>query len=138
MPQISRMTRQRRVILDELARTKAHPTAFEVFELVRRRLPHISLATVYRNLVCLADAGQIIRIASTGKEWHYDGNTDPHLHFVCECCGRVSDLPLDYSPSLDVPAHQDGYQVMGFRLEFFGLCPACPEMPNPDSVREYA
>lgn len=138
MPHFLRMTRQRRVILEELQRTTSHPTALEVYNEVRGKLPNISLATVYRNLVSLAEAGQIIKLASNGKEWRYDGNTDQHHHFVCQSCGRVSDLPMDYSPDLTVPEPPSGFEVMGFRLEFFGTCPRCPDLAVCEFVEDSA
>lgn len=55
----TRMTRQRAVILEELRKTATHPTADELYSIVRRRLPRISLGTVYRNLDFLADSGEI-------------------------------------------------------------------------------
>ncbi len=54
-----RITRQRRVILEELRRVNNHPSADEIYEIVRRRMPRISLGTVYRNLEMLTELGEI-------------------------------------------------------------------------------
>jgi Fur family ferric uptake transcriptional regulator len=129
-PQSQRNTRQRQVILDELRKVVTHPTAAGVYELVRRRLPGISLGTVYRNLDRLAELGLIQRIEWAGAQTRFDATTTAHDHVRCVRCGCVADLhgqPLELSP----PKDQDlgGYKILGRRLEFLGLCPACQAAP---------
>jgi Fur family transcriptional regulator, ferric uptake regulator len=123
---IQRNTRQRQVILDELRKLTSHPTAAALYEIVRRRLSKISLGTVYRNLELLARMGVIQKIEFTGGEARFDGNVGRHDHVRCVHCGRLDDLS---APPLDLlgGAANDwgGYQVLGHRLEFFGICPQC-------------
>ena len=78
-----RVTRQRRVILEELRKLTSHPTAPALYEVVRRRLPRISLGTVYRNLELLARAGFIQRLDLQGAEARFDGNPEHHYHVRC-------------------------------------------------------
>ena len=87
-----RNTPQRRVILEELQKTSSHPTAAELYAKVRRRLPRISLGTVYRNLDLLAEMGKIQKLDLAGGETRFDGNPEPHCHMRCVRCGRVDDL----------------------------------------------
>ncbi len=83
---------QRRVILDVVRATDTHPTAGFVFERVRRRLPPVSLGTVYRNLRRLAAEGLLQeRLEVTGLR--YDPNVEPRDHFTCVACGRIFDFP---------------------------------------------
>ena len=89
----TRVTRQRTVILEELRKLTCHPTADELCDIVRRRLPHISLGTVYRNLDHLAEEGIVLRLDMAGKSKRYDGNIQPHQHVCCIYCGRVADVP---------------------------------------------
>jgi Fur family ferric uptake transcriptional regulator len=96
-----RTTRQREVILDDLRSVTSHPTADEVYEMSRRRLPDISLATVYRNLEALADMGVVGRLSLAGTKRRYDGNVSRHYHSRCSKCGRVFDLPVEESRSVD-------------------------------------
>ena len=129
--QPQRNTRQRQVILEELQKLTSHPTAVALYDIVRRRLPKISLGTVYRNLELLARAGMILRLDFAGGEARFDGNLAPHDHLRCLQCGRVDDLsacPLDLSEG----AANDwgGYEILGHRLEFFGLCPRCRGKSN--------
>ena len=87
----TRVTRQRTVILEELRKLTCHPTADELCDIVRRRLPHISLGTVYRNLDHLAEEGIVLRLDMAGKSKRYDGNIQPHQHGVCdECAARLA------------------------------------------------
>ncbi|MDI6795534.1 MAG: transcriptional repressor [Desulfatibacillaceae bacterium] len=121
-----RMTRQRRIILDELKKVKSHPTADQVYEMVRRRLPKISLATVYRNLDILSGAGVILKIESGGTQRRYDGDTSDHSHIRCVRCNRVGDV---FVSPINVPAVDEsqacGFTVLGHRVEFYGVCPEC-------------
>ena len=121
-----RNTRQRQVILEELQKLTSHPTATMLYAIVRRRLPKISLGTVYRNLELLARMGVIQKLDFSGAEARFDGNVAEHDHLRCVRCGRVDDvsaLPLDLLGG--TANHCSGYQILGHRLEFFGVCPEC-------------
>ena len=126
-----KMTPQRRVILEELARLKTHPTADELFVLVRKKIPKISLATVYRNLERLAEAGMIQKLELVGKKRRYDADTERHYHFRCIECGKVFDVSLDDEGALDELADQiEEFEVLERRLEFRGRCPECIAKQN--------
>ncbi|MEI8376505.1 MAG: transcriptional repressor [Planctomycetota bacterium] len=121
-----RKTRQRQVIIEELQAVTSHPTAAELYELVRPRLPRVSLGTVYRNLDLLARMGLIEKLEHSGGEARFDANTAEHDHLRCVRCGRVDDvraLPLD----LARPEEDDlrGYEILGHHLEFLGICLGC-------------
>jgi Fur family ferric uptake transcriptional regulator len=68
------MTRQRKVILEEIRKTDSHPTADELYQRVRQRLPHVSLGTIYRNLETLAASGLIQKLEMGGSQKRFDGN----------------------------------------------------------------
>ena len=121
-----RNTRQRAVILEELRKTRTHPTADELYRRVRRRLPRISLGTVYRNLELLSERGVIRKLELGGSQRRYDGDTEHHCHVRCVACGRVDDIDCR-SPGRIAEAFTDksGYKILGHRFELFGLCPAC-------------
>jgi Fe2+ or Zn2+ uptake regulation protein len=88
---MQRTTNQRLKILEYLRGVKTHPTAEMVYLEVKKELPAISLATVYRNLNNMADEGRILRF-EVGKEYHFDSDTCCHQHFVCRDCGRIIDV----------------------------------------------
>lgn len=125
-----RNTRQRQAILDELRGLTSHPTATDLYQRVRQRLPRISLGTVYRNLEILAAGGAIQKLDAGGTEARFDGNASRHHHITCVGCGRVDDLP-DVSEGLTDALdglsrmHSSGYQILGYQLAFSGICPRC-------------
>ena len=121
-----RITSQRDVILDELRLVKSHPTADELYEHVRRRLPRVSLATVYRNLEWLSEQGLARKIEVGGRQKRFDGDISDHYHVRCHKCGRVADVEMDLLDGVeDRIAQCCGFTVTGHRIEFTGLCPAC-------------
>ncbi len=120
-----RNTRQRRIVLEELRKVTSHPTATELYKAVRERLPKISLGTVYRNLDLLSQLGEVQKLKSGGAQIRFDGNPEQHYHIRCLRCGSVADA---HRPPLDISAddlQQNGYKVLGHRLEFIGVCPRC-------------
>jgi len=113
------------VIHEELCRLDNHPTAAEIYAAVRRRLPRISLGTVYRNLDVLHEDGVIHKLEFAGAETRFDGTTSPHCHVRCLDCGAIADVhDHDLDPA-ERPARLKGYRVTGHRLEFTGFCPDC-------------
>ncbi|MEW6440295.1 MAG: transcriptional repressor [bacterium] len=131
-----RMTRQRQIILDELRNTRTHPTADEVYERVRLRLPRVSLGTVYRNLEMLSQSGVIQKLELAGSRRRFDGSVDNHYHISCVRCGKVEDVALAPLETLEESARAiSKFQIVGHRLKFLGVCPSCGAK-NPDAEQE--
>jgi Fur family transcriptional regulator, peroxide stress response regulator len=132
-----RYTRQRAAVLAYLRAACGHPTAEQVFAAVRRRLPNISLATVYKALDALVHARLANRIAGDHGPTRYDGRSEPHYHLRCQNSGEVIDLSLPYDPDLldkldpqlMETLHQQGFEITGHRLELVGRF-VCPDKPN--------
>jgi Fur family ferric uptake transcriptional regulator len=121
------MTCQRQIILEELGKVTSHPTADEVYQMVRRRLPRISLGTVYRNLEVLSQHGLIQKLELGGTLRRFDGNVDSHYHIRCIHCGRVDDLPV-VQPLDEIRGRvqsQSDYRILSCCLVFEGVCPDC-------------
>jgi Fe2+ or Zn2+ uptake regulation protein len=126
-----RGTRQRQVVLDVVRSTMDHPSADWVFRQARRRLPGISLATVYRNLKELAAEGLIREVHAGGPTARFDSNTGRHYHIRCVGCGRVNDLPLSVDDRLEQEAGRaTNYAILGHDVEVHGLCPGCKQNKN--------
>jgi Fe2+ or Zn2+ uptake regulation protein len=120
-----RMTRQRRLVLETVAATDAHPTAEWVYERVRRRLPRISLGTVYRNLQLLVAVGRL-RPWRRGPTTRYDADLSAHDHFSCRECGLLLDLeraPRAFAEERRLRAR--GHEIEDRVLEFVGICRDC-------------
>jgi len=131
-----RITPQRKVILQEIQKATDHQTADEIYELVRRHLPRISLGTVYRNLEFLRELGMIQKVALGGTPSLFEGNTKDHYHIRCLSCGRVDDLPIE--PQTEAEETVIGvtdYEITGHRLEVVGLCPECSNKPGRQAYK---
>jgi Fur family transcriptional regulator, peroxide stress response regulator len=121
-----RNTRQRQIILEELKKVRSHPTADQVYEMVRMRLPNISLGTVYRNLEILSTQGQIQKLEFGRTQKRFDGTPENHYHFRCVDCGKIYDVPIAAIDNLDhLLDESSGFEVQGHNLELFGVCPHC-------------
>src|SRR3954453_12602761 len=95
-----RYTRQRAEVFSYLRAVDCHPTAEQVFAAVRQRVPNISLATVYKALDALVDAGLAARLGEAGGPTRYDGRCEAHYHLRDERTGRLCDLAVPYDPGL--------------------------------------
>ncbi len=123
-----RITTQRQIILEELAKVKTHPTASELYDMVRKRLPRIGLGTVYRNLELMAENGMILKLEVGGTQKRFDATTDTHYHIRCSGCGRVDDIDTPVMDDLvKEAAASSSYLVQGHHVEFTGVCPSCQE-----------
>ena len=121
-----RMTNQREIILQELRRSRRHVTADELYERVRKVLPRISLATVYRNLEKLSEAGMIAKLEISGRQKRFDYEVSEHDHIHCLRCQRVDNVRLDrkaVDPCL-YASHRD-YDISGYSIAWSGICPEC-------------
>ena len=123
---ILRKTNQRKVILEELCKVYSHPTASEVYEMVRKKLPRVSLGTVYRNLELLSNCGTIQKLDFGEPHKRFDGNPTPHYHINCVQCGKVEDVHIPLKKGLEDEAEsQTGYRISGHHVSYNGLCPEC-------------
>jgi len=122
------MTRQRRVILEELRKVETHPSADEVYEMVRKRLPRISLGTVYRNLEILSESGDIQKLERGCSLKRFDGNPSEHCHIRCVRCNRVADLPMASALQIDLKRiDSNDFEIIGHFVEFLGVCSRCSD-----------
>lgn len=119
-------SRQRESIKNYLMHTKEHPTADTVYTNVRKEFPNISLGTVYRNLNLLAETGNAIKIATPFGGDRFDGNTEPHYHFVCTCCGKVIDLDMENIDHINEIAGKNfSGEILSHSTLFYGRCEDC-------------
>ena len=123
----SKHFRKRDAILSCVKATDVHPSADWVHAQIRREYPDISLATVYRNLALFKQQGLITSLGTVSGVERFDGNTEPHVHFVCRSCDSVIDLPqLAVPQSLTAEAAtQTGGQVDLCHLSFTRICHRC-------------
>ena len=126
---VNKQFRKRNAILAYLKETKEHPSAEMVYARLKPDFPDLSLGTVYRNLSMFKQQGVIASLGTVSGVERFDGNVKPHVHFVCNSCDAVLDLPtIGVSRELTNAAETAaGCQVDGCQLTFTGLCSQCIE-----------
>ena len=126
MATLRRNSRQRMLVYDAVKASHEHPNAEEVYQVVKQRLPDISLGTVYRNLKQLAEEGLIKSVGVVDGQERFDARISPHSHFVCNQCGAVLDLPNCVSEETIVPFGQEyGFVVQSYEVHIYGTCREC-------------
>ena len=120
------VTVQRRTVFEALSGRRDHPTADQVYDAVRERIPGLSRTTVYRVLDALVEGGFVRKVHHAGGVARFDPMTHRHHHLVCEACGRLVDLDDAAVPTLRLPeARGSGFHITDYSVSFLGLCGAC-------------
>ncbi len=126
-----RRTRQLAAVFEVVSAADDHPSAEEVHRRVRRKLPRVSLGTVYRNLQKLAVQQRVRVVQLADRATRYDGMLENHDHFVCEHCAGVTDLVRKTTAQPHCPElGRAGYAVRTHALTFYGTCPECRATRN--------
>ncbi len=121
-----RATRQLATVYDALQGDHSHPNADEIYHRVRKKLPHISLGTVYRNLQRLVEEGKIRVFLLGERVARYDPIIEEHDHFICQQCGRVEDVLLERDRRVNLaPLLKEGFAITTHSLAIHGLCRHC-------------
>lgn len=122
----AKLTHQRLEVFRELAKSSDHPDAEAIHRAVCKRVPTISLDTVYRTLWLLLDLGLITTLGPSRERTRFDANLQSHHHFVCTACGMTRDFYSKRLDSLKVPASVQSFgQARTTNVEVRGLCLAC-------------
>lgn len=120
------ITPQRLAIIEALLGSNDHPRAELIFDHVRRRHPHISLATVHRTLETLCAIGEARKVTVLHDSARYDGNLDPHHHVVCVKCRTIRDIAVEgLDKAMDGNLALDGFSAVGWALEVQAICDRC-------------
>ena len=127
METTTKQFRKRNAILNYLRCTDTHPSAEMVYSHLKQEYPDISLGTVYRNLAMFKDKGEIMSLGTVNGVERFDGNTAPHVHFICTECGKVDDLHTISVPEelKNTAAQSCGGRIDGCQLLFTGICAEC-------------
>lgn len=122
------LTVQRRVILECVLQRHDHPTADQVHEEVRVRVPEISRTTVYRTLEAFVQMGAIRRAHYLGPASRFDSNVGHHHHIVCIRCNAVVDFEDDRLDDLPVPEPKStAFRIMDYSVHYAGVCATCQD-----------
>ena len=124
MEKTTKQFRKRNAILAYLRQTEDHPSAEMVYNQLKPEIPDLSLGTVYRNLSMFKTNGEIISIGTVNGVERFDGNTAPHVHFICSNCDAVIDLHQIPMPRYN-REECGGCHIESCALTFTGLCGNC-------------
>ena len=126
-----KLTHQRIEIFREVAQTGNHPSAEMVYRGVRKRMPTVSLDTVYRTLWLLKDLGLVTMLGSAHEKTRFDANLSPHHHFVCIRCGITQDLYCEEFDNLKPPRSAKALgKALITHVEVRGVCLECTGKEN--------
>ena len=119
------VTPQRLAIIEALLDSTDHPRAEDIFAQVRKRHPHISLATVHRTLETLCRIGEARKVTLLHDSARYDGNLAPHHHVICVNCRRIRDIEVSGLERMLDGVGLEGFEPLGWSLEVRALCDGC-------------
>ena len=131
---MERITSQKQIILDYIQSVHSHPTAEEVFNAVKEKLPRISMGTVYRNLEKFAENGIITEIKGDLKR--FDGDISNHYHFICNNCKKVFDIPeAKLNVETLLPILNKLGKATNCSLYIYGICKKCQVNKSKKSLK---
>lgn len=120
------LTVQRRDVLKAILERDDHPSADQLYESVKDRIPGLSRTTVYRVLDTLVELGVVRRLHHPGTGARFDGKIHRHHHLVCRKCGCVIDIETSSLDGLRVPSgERQGFEVEDYSVHFIGVCQEC-------------
>jgi len=120
------VTHQRQVVYEAVVASHGHYSPEDIYAAVRRRIPSVSLATVYNNLRLFIECGLLREVSPHASTLRVDGNLEPHHHLVCSRCKKVQDIEGDFVDFKKLSSHVlDGFDLTRPVVEVFGLCRRC-------------
>ena len=122
-------------VLDVVQASHDHPTAAQVYELVRDKRPRIGIASVYRILHNLVEQGYVKELRLSDEGCRYDAHIERHDHAICTVCGALLDVPIDVRLSSDIlqtAAEATGIELSSHELRLYGRCSLCNIGKEPD------
>ena len=125
LPAGTRLTPQRRAVLDTIETSDGRFTALDLFERARRSSPQLGLATIYRTLDLLRETGSLHALSGEGRPAYVRCSPKHHHHLVCLSCGSVEDTVLCATPSQRSLSRRHGFRAESHELEIYGTCKRC-------------
>ena len=121
---------QRIAVMGYLLEHRTHPTVDEIYSALQDRIPTLSKTTVYNTLKLFAEKKAIQSITIDERMVHFDGYRERHAHFLCQSCGKVIDVPLDYDVELPKTEQTKGFADVETHVYHSGYCSECTEKSN--------
>jgi len=125
LPASTRLTPQRRAVLDAIAARRSSFTAVSLFQVARRRNPGLGIATVYRTVELLRQTGSVRPLTGDARPAYVRCEPGHHHHLVCLACGAVEETELCGAPSTAELRRRYGFRAEGHELDVYGTCARC-------------
>ncbi len=121
-----------------MAAGEGHPSVERVYETVRREFPKTSIATIYKTVHLLKQINEVLEIALLGGSNRYDGNKPfSHPHVICVRCQKIIDPDLESLKDMTAEvANETGFDILTYRLDFFGICGDCKREESPTKTKK--
>jgi Fur family transcriptional regulator, ferric uptake regulator len=120
------LTSQRRAVLEALKEARGHPSAEDIYLIVKKKNPRVALGTVYQALSVLEKIGVVDSKHWSESPTRYDLNVEPHIDIRCAGCGEVSEIPgVELGELEERISNSTPYEVTRTTMVVEGLCPAC-------------
>jgi len=121
-----KLTPQRIAIFKTVITNDNHPTADDVFQIIKKEYPTISFDTVNRTLLKLKELKFLDIVDLPGAPRHFETNNDNHHHFLCENCGEIFDLYSEKFDEIKIPENiQNQFQIKSKKVLLKGFCNKC-------------
>ncbi len=127
-------SKQRELIIDVLRRTDQHPTAEAVYRTLKYEHPRLSLATVYRNLNQLCEAGIVKKLHVADSPDRFDGHIAPHCHLCCKVCKQIIDITVPEISWRSFIPKDEKHRIDDCDVLFYGTCAECVGQDAPCPV----
>jgi Fe2+ or Zn2+ uptake regulation protein len=129
-----RVTPQREAILEHLLSTDEHPSARKIWEEARKKVPGISLSSVYSSLAELSKLGLIKELEFDEMENRYEGNLVHHINLICTRCGKISDYMTAHTIDMDQVRETTRFRAFRSRFELYGICADCSKKGDKENL----
>ena len=126
-----KLTPQREALVRVLIENEeGHLSAEDAFMLVKKKVPDIGLATVYRTLELLSELHILQKLNFGDNVTRYEFRSEEaehhHHHLVCVTCGKVEEINEDWlGPIEEKVEKQFDFEILDHRLIFNGICSEC-------------
>ena len=132
-----KVTHQRLSIYRILITIENHPSAEEIYDRLKKKMPTVSLDTVYRTLWMLANLGFINTVSQDRGSIRFDGKTDNHHHFYCIRCRMLRDFTNKELSMLNIPNEAKQYgKAISLQVEVQGICDICKKKENQSPINK--
>jgi Fur family ferric uptake transcriptional regulator/Fur family peroxide stress response transcriptional regulator len=118
-----------RINILEIVDKNGHIDIDGIYEQIKQKLPTISLATVYKNILSMTQSGVLVEVPIVGKKSKYELKKADHIHLVCTKCGYIEDIDcIDITNnSFYSLTDKENFNLSTRQINLYGICHKCQE-----------